>query len=101
MRVSRGDATFRAQASWEGNGELVQAFLDAEPEAVNAVDRSPFGGGYNALMYAAYAGHLELCQLLLRHGADVSAENDEDAAPFSLAAAGPRRRGRATSRARR
>ena len=34
MRVSRGDATFRAQASWEGNGELVQAFLDAEPEAV-------------------------------------------------------------------
>ena len=86
MRVSRGDATFRAQASWEGNGELVQAFLDAEPEAVNAVDRSPFGGGYNALMYAAYAGHLELCQLLLRHGADVSAENDEGCSALFLAA---------------
>ena len=68
--MSRFDRNLsRAQASWEGNGELVQAFLDAEPEAVNAVDRSPFGGGYNALMYAAYAGHLELCQLLLRHGA--------------------------------
>ena len=85
--MSRGDRNlFRAQASWEGNGELVQAFLDAEPAAVNAIDRSPFGEGYNALMYAAYAGHLELCQLLLRHGADVSAENDEGCSALFLAA---------------
>ncbi|KAK7484865.1 hypothetical protein BaRGS_00023908 [Batillaria attramentaria] len=50
---------------------------------VNATDKS----GYTALHYAARSGHIQVCRLLLRHGANVNATtNTGHATPLQRAA---------------
>jgi len=38
---------------------------------VDMVDDTEFGGGYRAHHYAAYQGHLDICQMLYQAGAKV------------------------------
>jgi ankyrin repeat protein len=44
-------------------------------------------GGHTALHEAAFRGNLELAQLLLAHGADAAARNDDGHTPLDLAQA--------------
>ena len=43
----------------------------ADPSLANAEDTTEFGERYRPVHYAAYIGHLELCQLLVQHKANV------------------------------
>ena len=60
-------------------GELIKAGVD--------VNNTKDCYGWTALHYAAYNGILVACQLLLDHGADVNARNDQGNTPLCLAKA--------------
>ena len=45
-------------------------------------------GGYNALMFAARTGDMEIAELLLARGADINASSEEDGSALIIASAG-------------
>ena len=55
------------KACWEGQKEIVEHFLDLSEKRglymENQKDTTPFGDGYTPLHYAAYQGHLKICEL--------------------------------------
>ncbi|XP_032529768.2 ankyrin repeat domain-containing protein 39 [Danaus plexippus] len=60
-------------AAFTGDQKRVQSLLDKSnnpKELVNSLDNS----GYTALHYAARSGHLNICKLLLDHGAYINAQ---------------------------
>lgn len=75
--------TFFESACLEGQLEDVKFFL-VRGHPVN----KPFGDGLTPLMLAASMGHLSLCLLLLRHGADVDLRNSAKQTAAMLAQEG-------------
>lgn len=67
-------ATFNKRIiAFTGDQKRVQSLLDKSnnpKELVNSLDNS----GYTALHYAARNGHLNICKLLLDHGAYINAQ---------------------------
>ncbi|KRG39300.1 hypothetical protein ARC78_14595 [Stenotrophomonas pictorum JCM 9942] len=70
---------FRA-AIQRGDVEWVSSHL-ADGRDVNSVDQR----GRTPLMFAAQEGHLELCRLLLEHGADRNAKDDSGSSAIDAA----------------
>jgi hypothetical protein len=65
-----------------GNARRVREFLAADP----AVARNKDNDGATALHYATLSGHREIVGLLLDHGADINARDDQfDATPTGWA----------------
>lgn len=69
--VSRGLDADIFELSAIGDSDSVRSMLDADPSGVLKRDRR----GQTALHYAARCGHMEVIELLLKHGADVHALN--------------------------
>lgn len=67
--------------------DLIKAIrAGANPNTRTEVHIVGFGGmNKTALHLAAYTGNLELCRLLIEHGADVNAQDDAGWSPLSLA----------------
>ena len=63
-------------AAWEGDLELLNAFLMSESRLAQAADSSEYGEGWTALHYAAYQGHQDAVSALLDARADVNRIND-------------------------
>ena len=62
------------KASWEGNQDVVEAFLEANARLVDCKDTNDHGDDFRPLHYAAYQGHHKLCKYLLSRGADIDAQ---------------------------
>ncbi|NLV54125.1 MAG: ankyrin repeat domain-containing protein [Acidimicrobiales bacterium] len=73
-------------AAAAGDVVRVQALIDADPDAVDAVG----GDGYRALHVAAYYGQVKVAELLLNRGASVDAVSDNAYAMQPLHAAASR-----------
>lgn len=73
-------------ACWHGNLEAIQQFIRDSPSCITERDSSLYGGGYSPLHYAAYAGHGDVCALLVQHGARINERNDAGATALFLAA---------------
>jgi ankyrin repeat protein len=69
-----------AEAAMKGNREAVRSLLDRKAD-VNA----PQVDGTTALHWAVEADDLEMADLLIKHGANVSAANHDGATPLLLA----------------
>ncbi|MDE8667071.1 ankyrin repeat domain-containing protein [Pseudarthrobacter sp. H3Y2-7] len=69
------------QAARDGDTVLLAAYLD-----VGAPASMTNSAGDSLLMLAAYHGHAETVQLLLRHGADADTANDRGQTPLAGAA---------------
>jgi hypothetical protein len=69
-----------------GDVEEVRRLLQAEPRAALATIPGPLVGPDTPLHAAAHLGHLEIAELLLRHGADVNARGDGGDTPLHEAA---------------
>jgi len=69
------------QAARDGNDALLGAYLEAGAPATmtNAT-------GDSLLMLAAYHGHADTVELLIRHGADANTANDRGQTPLAGAA---------------
>lgn len=76
------DRFFHA-AGWKGSVEVLREVLDAQPDLLNAFDRS----GWTALQLAAYTGHADAVQFLLGRGADVHAVSRNERAVTALKSA--------------
>lgn len=63
-------------ACWNGDIELVKAFLVGEPRLALAADSSEHGEGWTALHYACYQGHALIVETLLEGRAEVNRTND-------------------------
>ncbi len=72
-------------ACWQGATEVVAEFLANDKTLARAVDDSDCGGAYLPLHYAAYAGHLKVCEMLLKAGADLNALNSAGVSAVFLA----------------
>ena len=64
------------KASWEGNLDVVQAFITTNGTLVNAKDETDHADSYRPLHYAAYQGHKEICRYLLSKRADINAQTE-------------------------
>ena len=103
-KVTQSSKTDIHKASWENDYEIVKYFLDVddarpkefgETKLVNMPDMTGNEDGSNPdlnegdsntpLHYAAYQGHLKLCQLLVERGANVNATNGDGCTPLFLA----------------
>ena len=71
-----------ATTARSGDISAVKAMLESDPESLHAVDHLQ----RTALHMAAWAGHPELCELLLECGAKVSATATDDIMPLHFAA---------------
>ena len=54
------------KATWNGDSDLVEQFLEGDPRLALAVDVSEFGDNWSALHYAAYQGHKKIVAQLLQ-----------------------------------
>ena len=54
------------KAAWEGNLDVVQAFVTTRSSLVNEDDDTDHGDKYRPLHYAAYQGHEDVCKYLKR-----------------------------------
>lgn len=70
------------QAVRDGNTQLVEKFLDKNPELLNAKNED----GLTPLNLAAEKGQLEVTKLLLKKGADPLIGDNENSVPIHLAA---------------
>lgn len=73
-------------ASWKGDAAAVKVWLAADSALARATDDSEWGEGYCALHYAAYEGHVNVCEVLLHAGAAVNQTNDSGCTALYLAA---------------
>jgi hypothetical protein len=73
-------------AAWHGSVDAVLSLCQEDGRLASEPDRSPDGGGYTPLHYAAYNGHLDVVHALLRLGVQINARNDAGATPLFLAA---------------
>jgi len=73
-----------AAASWRNDIETIKAHIDAGTN----IDTVDDWTGKTALHYAAEYGHLEIVELLLANGANVSRRDDDKATPLYFAAVG-------------
>lgn len=64
-------------AAWNGDMELMAAFLKADRRMRDASDLSQYGNGWCPLHYAAYQGHVQIVAELLSSGAKVNATNND------------------------
>ncbi len=70
-----------------GRLELVRALLDKGAKVGHrVVDGSGDWAGYNALLFAAYRGHLDIVRLLVERGADLNAANGSGQTALMIAA---------------
>lgn len=70
------------EAAIEGDIDKVEDLLNDDPAQINAADEY----GFTALHGVAGEDQLEIARLLLEHGANVDARNDEGITPLHLAA---------------
>ena len=68
-----------------GSTEVVQ-FLLENTRKVNSQDYKDLYKGWTPLHYAADKGHFDICQLLIKHGANVSQQTISGATPLHKAA---------------
>jgi Ca2+-binding EF-hand superfamily protein len=77
------------KACWEDQKEIVKHFLDLSQKRglnlANQRDPTPFGDKYTPLHYAAYQGHIKICELLEKAGANLNAVNGAGCTPLFLA----------------
>lgn len=66
-------------AAWNGRLEAVKWLIDRGATVVRD------GKAWTALHYAAFAGHNEIAQLLIAHGADVNARTPNDSTALMMA----------------
>jgi ankyrin repeat protein len=81
------DITLHAQATSEYLENYAKAIEDGTID-VNAEDFEHHVDGVTSLTVAAQKGHLEVCDLLLDHDADIHAKDDEDRTALLMAVAG-------------
>ncbi|ETV69741.1 hypothetical protein H257_14589 [Aphanomyces astaci] len=73
-------------ACWHGHLDVVTRLVEADREIVHAKDTTEFGDLNTPLHYAAYQGHLDLCQFLLHDArAKVDATNAMGCTPLFYA----------------
>lgn len=72
-------------ASWNGFLDVVERLLEDGSELVNQKDTSEYGNSNSPLHYAAYQGHLPVCEILIKHGATVNAVNSSGCTPIFFA----------------
>ena len=60
------------KAAWEGNLDVVQAFVTTRSSLVNEDDDTDHGDKYRPLHYAAYQGHEDVCKYLMSKGAKIN-----------------------------
>jgi len=85
-RNARGHAPVLLSAA-KGLGDIVQVLLENGAK----VDVAEPCSGCTSLHYAASFGHVDLCELLVRYGADTDAQNARLETPLHLAVAGGHR----------
>ncbi|KAI3411814.1 hypothetical protein GPALN_001878 [Globodera pallida] len=68
-------------ASYLGVYDLVEESILEDVNSVNVSNKD----GWTPLMYAAQSGNIDVCQLLLKHGAQVEAKNARGQNAFELA----------------
>ena len=68
--------------SQDGRLDRLTGLLDTAPDCINA--RCPSSGD-TPLIVAARAGNVEVIKLLLKHGADVTTQNDLDETALDVA----------------
>lgn len=73
-------------AAFNGDLNKVQSLIDQARQAKEVVT-APDNSGYTALHYAARNGYVDICKLLLQHGADIDAQTKSAATPLHKAAA--------------
>lgn len=74
-----------SHAAQTGNIEKLKRVIKANPSAVHG---DTTGNGYTPLLYAARAGHLNVCILLIDSGADINAKTKGGATALHRAASG-------------
>ena len=83
-RAAQRFSTSIFAASWEGDVEIVKAFLDAEPRQCSAAD--PDSDDWTPLHYAAYQGHVGMIELLVSSNSNVNRGNLKGFTPLFYAA---------------
>ncbi|XP_007532029.1 ankyrin repeat and MYND domain-containing protein 2 isoform X1 [Erinaceus europaeus] len=77
VHIKKGELTQEEkellQVIWKGTIQEAGALLGNKNVRVNCLDEN----GMTPLMHAAYKGKLDMCKLLLRHGADVNCHQHE------------------------
>jgi ankyrin repeat protein len=71
-------------AARDGDFGKVQTLVKGNPGLVFNKDK----GGFTPLHWAASSGHKDVAELLLAHGADVNAKNNNDWTPLYYAVSG-------------
>lgn len=73
-------------AAWDGELEAVEQFVNHDEFLASEVDETTYGERNTPLHYAAYRGHVAVCEMLLDHRAARDARNEAGCTPLFLAA---------------
>jgi len=73
------------KAAWEGNLDVVQAFVSTRSSLVNEDDDTDHGDKYRPLHYAAYQGHEDVCKYLMSKGAKINVQTGSGCTPLFFA----------------
>ena len=73
-------------ASWKGDLNLVQMFLESDKTNLNLADDNEYGFDMTPLHYAAYCGHINIVKELISRGCKVDAKNSYGWTPLFYAA---------------
>ena len=75
------------EAAWKGDLELLKKYVYIDPSLSNSPDDSEWGGDYTPLHYAAYQGHVDICQFLIDDPmVDINRRTATGCTPLFLAA---------------